>query len=743
MKKGNIKTLRSSKDYIRKSHTANTKLIKNYKRNIHSYTLKAVPVKKITSSNRKGILKLNTAREVNLNTLSYKANRESDKEQPSLKKSKTSESFFSKSNSQQATNSQVRFKLNRGHNLQRIKVKNSEKVINFTDIQKSNLIKYKKFRESGAFTEIRKPTDRIKKNYAYKGLKEKNPKTLHSNNVKSKRFNSNTKNLAISNTNVENRHNISSSHQRPTPSTLHYNDNIESPTSYSRSLKENNTRENGIHKNNNNVNKANISNNTLRLFEKHKTEPPELENQKISTSSNPKDRIKTRNTHNHSSVNNKGSQSSAKRGIQKNMLKEYIYHKSRNNEDDNTNYGVHSYKKAFHDTYKVKKNAKKVANTYSNVKTATVKTVNTLVKVIKAIATFVSKIASLKGLLIALIAIIPVILLLSLITGFQSILPAQFVMCDDATRAIVKQISDDEGTYQGEKYHNEVASARESYDEVYEYIYGDGFDVDYRYVLCLLAVMTNQNIDESALEKIPQIHSMFYEIDVETKEREEIKSSRVENPETGEVTYEEETVTITIITFKIKSFSVLEVADNLGFNDIEIDWLNALLSNELTYEYGYNPSVPLLSEAEINELLNNVQSEDERNIVKTALSLLGITRYEWGGKAEAGGTPKGLDCSGFVSWVYKTSLGYYGLDGGGTAYQFGVTDSVNNSELKIGDLGFWKYPSETAGTPSNANHVGIYIGKDENGNNLFIHSQGGTGVCISAFPFKHFKRVNY
>ncbi|MBE6065896.1 C40 family peptidase [Clostridium cochlearium] len=756
MIKSNIKTLKSSRDFIKKPDIINKKIIiKPHSTKI--YNVKNVKLKEKSKDKINTLKKISLQKfekEININTLSYKKNNVS----------LTTASLMDKTSNNKQTNtvSQSKIRIRQipqrpilAKNLQRIKIKNSQKVINFTEIQKRTLKQYNELKKSGTFTEIRKPTDRIKNYDISKDLHDRSLNKTYKNSkpsiVNQASMTSKTNDIS-----ADSKLNRNEYHYKSSYNNISYNSSIYEPTekankesSYNNdsltnkkgSFKEDKTYFNYGHSHSN---KTSISDYIIRpnslakaLLEKQKV-TINSENKRISTISSPKDRIKGQGLH------EKDYKPTAKRNIQKNMLKEYIYYKSRDrNEEDNTNYGISSYKKSIHSSYTAKRNLKKITKTYSKAKTISIATASKISKIIKAITAVISKIASLKGLLIALIALIPVILLVSVVTGFQTILPAQFVLCDDVTRALVQQIADDEGAEQMENFRNEVESAKESYDEVYEYIYGDGFDVDYRYILCLLAVMTNQNINDEALNKIPQIHNMFYEIDVETKEREEIKSSRIEDPETGEITYEEETVTITIITFKVKSFSVLEVADNLGFNDIEIDWLNALLSNELTYEQGNNPSVPSLSEAEINELLNNIQNEDERNIVKTALSLLGITRYEWGGKAEAGGTPKGLDCSGFVSWVYKTSLGYYGLDGGGTAYQFGVTDSVNNGELKIGDLGFWKYPSETAGTPSNANHVGIYIGKDENGNNLFIHSQGGTGVCISAFPFKHFKRVNY
>ncbi|MDR2940036.1 MAG: C40 family peptidase [Clostridiales bacterium] len=144
---------------------------------------------------------------------------------------------------------------------------------------------------------------------------------------------------------------------------------------------------------------------------------------------------------------------------------------------------------------------------------------------------------------------------------------------------------------------------------------------------------------------------------------------------------------------------------------------------------------------EAYQLIENETDPDLKSLMEAASSLVGYTKYEWGGKSPAGGLPESLDCSGYTDWVYKTGADFTGLSAGGTAHQFFVGDAVNENELRIGDLGFWKNPDEVDNTPSNANHVGIYIGKLENGKQVFIHCSSKEGVNISEFPFKYFRRV--
>jgi cell wall-associated NlpC family hydrolase len=94
-------------------------------------------------------------------------------------------------------------------------------------------------------------------------------------------------------------------------------------------------------------------------------------------------------------------------------------------------------------------------------------------------------------------------------------------------------------------------------------------------------------------------------------------------------------------------------------------------------------------------------------VVKYAKRMIGIP-YSYGGS-----TPRGFDCSGFTSYVYR----HFGVAVSRTSYsQFRDGTRVARKALKPGDLVFFH----------GLGHVGLYVGDGR-----FIHSpRTGTRVRI-------------
>ena len=140
-------------------------------------------------------------------------------------------------------------------------------------------------------------------------------------------------------------------------------------------------------------------------------------------------------------------------------------------------------------------------------------------------------------------------------------------------------------------------------------------------------------------------------------------------------------------------------------------------------------------------------SNERRMVVQYALSLVGKANYFWGGKSlvlgwdarwgtptvvSAAGSPTtgttrlyGMDCSGFVDWVfYNVSGGSYVIgQGGGCISQHNNCYTISWSEAQPGDLVF--YPGDS--------HIGIVGDWDANGNIQIIHCASGSlnGVVIT------------
>ena len=114
-----------------------------------------------------------------------------------------------------------------------------------------------------------------------------------------------------------------------------------------------------------------------------------------------------------------------------------------------------------------------------------------------------------------------------------------------------------------------------------------------------------------------------------------------------------------------------------------------------------------------------------QEIADYALQFVGYP-YVYGGSS-----PKGFDCSGFTSYVYKQ----FGITINRTAStQLDNGTPVSMSELQPGDLVMFK----KSGTGSKrASHVGIYIG-----NNQFVHASTSTvGVIVSDMDYAYYTTV--
>ncbi|HML67863.1 MAG TPA: CHAP domain-containing protein [Clostridia bacterium] len=155
----------------------------------------------------------------------------------------------------------------------------------------------------------------------------------------------------------------------------------------------------------------------------------------------------------------------------------------------------------------------------------------------------------------------------------------------------------------------------------------------------------------------------------------------------------------------------------------------------------------------LGELLDTLPGDtnvERKQVVETAFSLVGKISYVFGGKynrlgwnnawgnaneAEEGDKVRisrddGLDCSGFVSWVFINALGdpaALRVIGNGSSNQWAHSEAIGWDEGKPGDLAFYCAPGERQ-----YNHVGVIVAVDDDGSYLIAHcSSVQDGVVVT------------
>lgn len=206
----------------------------------------------------------------------------------------------------------------------------------------------------------------------------------------------------------------------------------------------------------------------------------------------------------------------------------------------------------------------------------------------------------------------------------------------------------------------------------------------------------------------------------------------------------EDAWTETVLYITLTSKTHEQMIEEYDFTPYQITAVNELLKPEyaqmmaeLIGNFDENVTV---NTAEIEKLLANLPpdlSAERRTIVTKACELVGKVNYFWGGKSSAIGwdnrwgksmkvtapgsrttgtvRPFGLDCSGFVDWVFNNACGYILGQGGGAHAQHNNCTDITFTEVLPGDLLF--YPNDS--------HVGIAVGRDKNGEILVIHCASG------------------
>ena len=348
----------------------------------------------------------------------------------------------------------------------------------------------------------------------------------------------------------------------------------------------------------------------------------------------------------------------------------------------------------------------------------------------KGVASAVSSILSAGGGAVVLVLILTVILVAAIVAS-----PFGILFSNESREAGVVPLS--AAVAQVNYEFNERLEALQTADD-YDSISVTGQPADWIEVLAVFAVKVAGSNDADAADvatmdadRIARLKAVFWDMTTITHRIEVIQ-----HPGSGDDDgWTERNLYITITAKTAEKMKTV-----YHFNRNQIAALDELLEQrDLLRELIEDVhSVSRDTAALLRDLPEGLSPEREA-VVRTACSLVGKVNYFWGGKSlvigwdvrwgelrqvtAAGSSttgtyrPYGLDCSGFVDWVfYNQSGGSYVIGhGGGATMQHTYCTPILWEDAQPGDLVF--YPED--------NHVGMVGGWDEDGNTLIIHCASG------------------
>ena len=278
-------------------------------------------------------------------------------------------------------------------------------------------------------------------------------------------------------------------------------------------------------------------------------------------------------------------------------------------------------------------------------------------------------------------------------------------------------------------------------DGDYDSIDIQGESPDWREVVAVFASKTagaHDGVDVAVLtpDRVDRLKAVFRDMCVITSEVETI-----DHPGEGE----DEGWTEYILHITITAKTAEEMRTEYAFTSYQNEALTELLAE-------LEPMKLLLTDLSVSQeqaraLVANLPDDlapERRAVVEAACRLVGKVSYFWGGKslvlgwdsrwgqiqkvtAEGNSTtgtyrPYGLDCSGFVDWVFynATDGAYYPGHGGGATMQHSYCTPISWEDALPGDLVF--YPDDE--------HVGIVGGWDENGELLIVHCASSHNCAV-------------
>ena len=286
----------------------------------------------------------------------------------------------------------------------------------------------------------------------------------------------------------------------------------------------------------------------------------------------------------------------------------------------------------------------------------------------------------------------------------------------------------------------------------YDTITLDGQAPDWADVLAVFAVKTAgadvDGLDVATLDsdRVNKLTAVFWDMTGIA-----VSEDTIDHPASGDT----EAWTEKVLHITITPRTADDMCVSYAFSDYQNSALDELLADRAALS-SLAGSLAITS-ADVREVLDALPDgldPARREAVQTALQLVGKVNYFWGGKSRAIGwdsrwgqltkvwaagssstgtyRPFGLDCSGFVDWIFNNSQGYIIGHGGGVIMQHRYCTNISQTEAQPGDLAF--YPDDS--------HIGIIVGRNEAGKLLVCHcASGQNNVVVTEFGASGFTVV--
>lgn len=355
-----------------------------------------------------------------------------------------------------------------------------------------------------------------------------------------------------------------------------------------------------------------------------------------------------------------------------------------------------------------------------------------------------------------------------------------FAVTDNGTTEnVVSVMSTMNSLKQEFQYQIEMEQSDTSVDEVHTVIMGseeNSFIDNVADVLMVYAAIynvVNENANQIAVlsqEQVTELSYVYWDMNTIYSSIESVSEDVTVTTidANGNETTEIVTVTRNIKTIYIDSLSAEEIASYYGFDETQLLVIQEMRTSGYGALVSMNSVTTFLTQEQIEAIRAYMPSDlsiERTQVVDTALSLVGQVNYFWGGKSVAIGwdsrwgtdmevtsvgssetgtiRPFGLDCSGYVTWVFAnmgllsetidTTIGH------GTTAQWNTSSSIPKSAALPGDLAFIAVP----GTRK-VNHIGIVVGEDGEGDLMIAHcTSGANNVVVTtaeSVGFMYFRR---